>query len=109
MHRRYAGAVSVFLVTLGHGPGWDPSRPIREQEGFSDHATFMDGLVEQGFVLLGGPFKDGERSLLIVNGPDDQAVRECLAGDPWATAGMLEVNTVQGWSIWLDGTQRRRA
>jgi len=69
--------------------GWDPSRPIREQEGFSDHATFMDGLVEQGFVLLGGPFKDGERSLLIVNGPDDQAVRQCLAGDPWATAGML--------------------
>ena len=35
-----------FAVRLVHGPCWDPSRPIREQDGWDEHATFMDELVD---------------------------------------------------------------
>jgi hypothetical protein len=44
-----------FAVRLVHGPGWDPARPIRQQDGWDGHAAFMDGLVDDGFIILGGP------------------------------------------------------
>ena len=34
----------------GHGTG----RDMREQDGWDEHAKFMDGLVDEGFILLGG-------------------------------------------------------
>ncbi len=51
-----------FAVTQEHGPAWDQARDLREQEGWDAHATFMDGLVDDGFVILGGPL-----------GPDENA------------------------------------
>ena len=44
-----------FALTLVRGPNWDDTRGIREQQQWSEHATFMDGLVADGFILLGGP------------------------------------------------------
>ena len=44
-----------FAVRLIHGPGWDPSRQIRNQDAWDEHAAFMDRLVDDGFVILGGP------------------------------------------------------
>jgi hypothetical protein len=34
---------------------------MREQDDWDAHAGFMDGLVDDGFVLLGGPVGDGMR------------------------------------------------
>src|SRR5262252_1790106 len=59
----YAAVMSNFAVRLVHGPGWDPSRQIRDQEGWAGHAAFMDGLVGDGFIILGGPVVDGEQTL----------------------------------------------
>jgi hypothetical protein len=30
---------------------------MREQEGWDEHARFMDALVDDGFVLLGGSLR----------------------------------------------------
>ena len=60
---QYAPAMANFAVRLAHGPGWDPSRPIRDQDGWDEHAAFMDGLVDDGFIILGGPVGDGEQTL----------------------------------------------
>jgi hypothetical protein len=46
--------VELYAVRERRGGPWDWGRGLREQEGFDDHARFMDGLVEAGFVLLGG-------------------------------------------------------
>jgi hypothetical protein len=43
-----------FLVRLARGPAWDHSQPRRGQLGWDEHAAFMDALVEEGFVILGG-------------------------------------------------------
>jgi hypothetical protein len=50
---QYAPAMANFAVRLVHGPGWDPSRQIREQDGWDEHAAFMDGLVDDGLIILG--------------------------------------------------------
>ncbi len=89
-------------MTTVHGPNWDDSKPIREQAEWSAHASFMDALVDEGFVVLGGPLDDGEHALLVVDAADEDEVRERLGGDPWAPTDILAIGTVRRWSIWLD-------
>lgn len=91
-----------FAVTLIHGTGWDDSSSIRQQRDWAEHAAFMDGLVADGFLLLGGPVGDGQQTLHVVEADDDDEVRRRLAEDPWARAGLLEVGSIQPWALWLD-------
>ena len=91
-----------FAVRLVHGPVWDASRPIRDQDGWDGHAAFMDGLVDDGFIILGGPVGDGEQTLHAVEAADENDIRARMAEDPWAAAGMLEVGTIEPWALWLD-------
>ena len=66
----------------------------------------MDSLVEEGFIVLGGPLA-GEREILhVICAPSEQAVRERLAQDNWAQSGMLAVSTIEPWTILLDGRGR---
>jgi len=99
---QYAPVVANFAVRLVHGPGWDPLRPIRDQDGWDEHAAFMDGLVDDGFVILGGPVGDGEQTLHVVQAADEKEIEARLAGDPWASAGLLRIGTIERWALWLD-------
>lgn len=91
-----------FAVRLVHGPGWDPTRPIREQDGWDEHAAFMDGLVDDGFVILGGPVGNGEQTLHVVEAADEQDIKTRLARDPWASARLLQIGMIEPWALWLD-------
>jgi hypothetical protein len=93
---------NYFLVTRAWGPAWDPSRARREQRGWDEHAAFMDALVADGFVVLGGPVGDVEtgRALLVVRAESEEAVRERLAGDPWPE-DLLTIESVEPWTVWL--------
>ena len=90
-----------FVVLRRTGPQWDPSLPLEEQSGWSEHAAFMDGLMGDGFVLLGGPLADEIRVVLVVRAESEEAVRETLARDPWSETH-LHVDTVDAWTIRLD-------
>jgi len=99
-----------FLVERGKGPSWDRSKGRREQAGWDEHAAFMDGLVDEGVVVLGGPVgdADGETTLLVVDLSDEAAVRARLAEDPWGE-DMLTFVRVQPWLVWLGGVGGGRA
>jgi uncharacterized protein YciI len=96
--------VSWFAVTREPGPAWDPSRRMREQDGWEEHAEFMDALAADGFVVLGGPLGQEERKfLLIVDAGSEDAARERLAADPWTPMDLLRVASVEPWRILLRG------
>src|SRR5215471_1135534 len=57
---RYLPVMANFAVMLVHGPGWDSSRQIQDQDAWEEHAAFMDRLVDEGFIILGGPVGGGE-------------------------------------------------
>jgi hypothetical protein len=89
-------------VTRAWGPAWDPTRPRRAQDGWEQHAAFMDELVQEGFVILGGPVGDVEtgRALNLVEAESEEAVRERLASDPWPEE-LLMIEQVERWTLWL--------
>jgi uncharacterized protein YciI len=93
--------MAVFAVTMVTGPAWDPAVPRREQAGWDEHATFMDQLVADGRVILGGPIGDGTDALVVVDAADEDDVRATLAADPWADR-ILRIGRVQRWRLWLD-------
>jgi len=94
--------VANFAVRLVHGPGWDSSRQIRDQRGWAEHAAFMDGLVDDGVIVLGGPVGDGEQTLHVMEAADESEIRARLAADPWAEAGLLRIGTIEPRALWLD-------
>jgi uncharacterized protein YciI len=95
--------VATFLVVvLRSGPQWDPARPLEDQSDWIAHAAFMDGLVDSGFIILGGPLADEHRVAHVVEAESEAAVRATLARDPWSETH-LRVDTVDPWTIRLDG------
>jgi uncharacterized protein YciI len=76
---------------------------MREQDGWGEHATFMDGLVDDDFILLGGPLEGDRDTLHVVDAPSEEAVRARFAEDPWAASGMLTPTSIERWTILLDG------
>ncbi len=66
----------------------------------------MNGLVDDGFILLGGPVAAGEIILLIVSARDESEIRMHLNADPWTPLGLLETRSIEPWTILLDGRGR---
>lgn len=95
--------MALYVVRLQRGGPWDWSRDMREQDGWEEHAAFMDGLVDAGFILLGGPLEGGRDTLHVVEAESEDAVRERFAQDPWAANDMLRPASVEGWTVLLDG------
>lgn len=92
-----------FAVRLERGGPWDWSRDLREQDGWDEHARYMDLLTEEGFIVLGGPL-DGDREILhAISAPSEKAIRHRLAQDNWHQNGMLTITSIEGWTILLDG------
>ena len=96
-----------FAVTMEKGPNWDHSRDRREQDAWDEHAAFMDGLVDDGFIIVGGPIGDGDRTMHAIEAADEEEIRARFARDPWAPMGLLTVGTIEPWTIWLDGRSRK--
>jgi uncharacterized protein YciI len=99
--------MATFLVVLlRSGPEWDVSRPLEEQSGWPEHASFMDGLVEEGFIVLGGPLADEHRVAHVVEAESEAAIRATLARDPWSETH-LRVGSIDPWTLRLDARRTR--
>jgi uncharacterized protein YciI len=83
-----------------------------EQPGVSDHAGFMNGLAEEGIVLLAGPLAETERgrfrALLIFDAETEAEIKHRLADDPCACAKRLQVTQIEPWTI-LVGAERLKS
>jgi uncharacterized protein YciI len=91
----------LFAVIRTRGPAWRDSQPLEGQVDWPAHASFMNALAQEGFVVLGGPLEGTADVLLIVRagGPDE--IRRRLAEDPWARNDLLRVTRVVPWTLRL--------
>ena len=93
---------NIFVAISSAGPNRDFSKGTREQPFWNEHAAFIDKLVDDGFILMGGPSVDEGGSLLIFNAEVENEVREKLKNDPWARHGILKLESVKRWEIFID-------
>jgi len=93
--------MKLFAVVRTRGGGWQQSAPLEEQPGWDAHATFMDGLHQEGFVVLGGPLEGTDDVLLIVRANDPVQIVERFAADPWSEADLLLISRISPWTIRL--------
>jgi uncharacterized protein len=97
---------TLYLVFRDPGPAWVAGRSSREQPLWDVHAEFMDRLFDQGRIVLGGPYADTSRVLIIVNARDRDEARAFFRDDPWTSRGILVDSEVIEWSIFLDSRQK---
>jgi uncharacterized protein YciI len=91
-----------FVVISSAGPNRDFSKDTREQPFWGEHAAFIDALVDEGFILMGGPLVDEGGALLVFNAEDENEVRQKLKNDPWMQHGILKLESVKRWQIFID-------
>ena len=67
----------MFHVVIHRsGPEYDLARPLEEQSGWEEHAAFMDALVDDGFIVLGGPLADEFRVVHAVEAESEEEVAQ---------------------------------
>jgi uncharacterized protein YciI len=95
--------MGFFVVINEAGPAWEEKRPMREQKGWTEHASFMDGLEAEHLVVLGGPLKgySKHRALLVINASDESLLKARLAEDPWMRTGILQTIQFYPWEVLL--------
>ena len=51
---------------------------------------------------MGGPLVDEGGALLIINAEDENEVKAKLENDPWYTHGILKLESIRRWQIFID-------
>jgi uncharacterized protein YciI len=91
----------LFAVIRTRGPAWQESRPLESQADWASHAAFMNSLVKDGVVVLGGPLEGTADVLLVMKAETPDEVRSRLADDPWAVQDLLRITRVAPWTLRL--------
>ena len=89
----------LFFILRTRGANWDRDKALEEQDGWSAHTAFMDGLVREGFITLGGPLEGTPNTLLLAMAESEDEVRTRLSEDAWATNDILRVERVAPWAV----------
>jgi len=92
------------VVVTRSGYQYDPALPMNRQARWAEHAAFMNGLVDDGFIVLGGPLGDEYHVVHAVEAESEQAVRARFAIDPWSETH-VRVEVVEPWTIVLDARE----
>jgi uncharacterized protein YciI len=92
-------ARTLHLVAYVPGPRWDDTKSRRQQDGWDDHAEFMDTLTAERIVIIGGPL-DERRALLVMQHDSERVLRTRLDEDPWVD-GVLMIDRIEPWRLWL--------
>ena len=91
----------LFAVIRSRGPAYDDSVALEAQVDWSAHAAFMNALVDNGQITLGGPLEGTRDVLLVMHASSESEISECLAKDPWARSGQLVVKQIHPWQLRL--------
>jgi uncharacterized protein YciI len=92
---------TLFAVIRTRGPAWQDSCPLERQVDWASHASFMNALAKEGFVVLGGPLDGTSDVLLVIRAETPDEIRSQLAEDPWARNDLLRITRITPWTLRL--------
>ena len=91
-----------WVIRVQRGGPWDWSRGMREQDGWDEHATYMDGIFDEGWLLLAGPLEGDRHTMWVVEAESEEEIQRRMQEDPWSKNGMLTPLTIERWDIVMD-------
>jgi uncharacterized protein YciI len=74
---------------------------MEEQVDWRGHADFMNQLVGEGVILLGGPLIATRDVLLIFRAGNEAEIDARLAADCWTVKGLLRTVRIDPWQLRL--------
>jgi uncharacterized protein len=80
---------------------WERKLGLEEQPLWDEHAAFMDELVSEGRIVVGGPLDGGPKVLLVFAAESEDEIEAVLAEDPWTQSGQLVTESIVPWEIRL--------
>ena len=103
--------MSLFAVHREAGAAWTEGNGAFDQPGVDDHAAFMRGLAEAGFIIAAGPLAGSEeghiRVLLIADADDESEIVQRLAADPWERADRIATTSIEPWTLLVGAVAAR--
>jgi uncharacterized protein YciI len=63
----------------------------------AEHREWLRGLLDEGVLVVSGPYTDDSGALIVVNGDDEASVRSLFDNDPFARENLLEAASVTEW------------
>jgi len=91
----------LYAVIRTRGPAWQDSLPMESQADWASHASFMNALAKEKFVIVGGPLEGTSDVLLVIRAETPDDVRSRLAADPWSNNDLLRISRVMPWILRL--------
>jgi uncharacterized protein YciI len=90
-----------IVVRWRAGPAWVSGAP-EDQDGWEEHAEFIDDLIERGIFVMGGPYADNSGSHTLLQGVSADEARELVLQDPFVANGVFELEDVRAWKVYVD-------
>ncbi len=88
---------NYYLVRIQPNPN-SSIEPSERQKLGKGHHQFIDSLVEDGVIVIGGPIEGKPGGMIIARGTNLDSVKETFDKDPMVTAGGLSIE-VNAWRI----------
>ena len=106
-----------FAVIREQGPAWDGSRAMRQQDFWPEHVEFINRIVDEGRMLLGGPLGEADqnggfvdpteplgadgtyRALIVLEADNERELTALVDDDPWSKHGVLKTQSIYRWEL----------
>jgi uncharacterized protein YciI len=94
-----------YALQYARGPNWDPTKPLLEQPLLDPHVDYMQGLMEKGVLLYGGPYTDDTGGMAIVRVGSFEEAQAIVAADPAVRNGLF-APTIKAWRTAFNAVER---
>lgn len=65
----------------------------------AEHRVYLNQLVDQGSLLMAGPFADERGGLIIFEAADEAEVQRLLDDDPFTINGVFATTEIRPWIL----------
>lgn len=92
-----APPLSLFVVHLTTGSGWNKQIPTHEQSGFREHSANLSRLRTDGVLVIGARYKDSQadKGMLLLRAANVDAARAYFADDPMVKSKAFELDIAE--------------
>jgi uncharacterized protein YciI len=84
----------TYAVTIDYSP--DVSRIETHRP---PHREYLRGLIEQGKLVIAGPFTDNRGGLIVYEAADEAEVEALIKADPFFQGGVFQTWKIRPWRM----------